>query len=126
MLVLIALMYAFRKTGVYVCEENEKAFARDQTGAFAAVEGYRFHPNGGVQSRHDAWRATDSTVGRSHPRREQLPLFQVLTPRALDDVAALRSPADVLQMCEGPLDCRLSSRSAIRRTRLIPDSPQAR
>ncbi len=36
-----ALVYAFHKTGVYVCEENEKRLANDSLRAFdAAVDEY--------------------------------------------------------------------------------------
>jgi len=36
-----ALVYAFRKTGVYVCEENEKRLSNDSLRAFdAAVDEY--------------------------------------------------------------------------------------
>ena len=36
-----ALVYAFQKTGVYVCEENEKSLSEDSLRAFnAAVDEY--------------------------------------------------------------------------------------
>jgi hypothetical protein len=45
-----ALVYAFQKTGVYVCEENEKRLSKVKLAAFnAAVEEYHSTVNGAVQ-----------------------------------------------------------------------------
>ncbi len=45
-----ALVYAFRKTGVYVCEENERRLPKSKLAAFdAAVEEYRLKLNGEIQ-----------------------------------------------------------------------------
>jgi hypothetical protein len=44
-----ALVYAFQKTGVYVCEENEKRLSKAKLAAFnAAVEEYYSTINGAV------------------------------------------------------------------------------
>lgn len=44
-----ALVYAFQKTGVYVCEENEKRLSKAKRAAFdAAVEEYYSTINGAV------------------------------------------------------------------------------
>jgi len=44
-----ALVYAFRKTGVYVCEENEKRLSKAKLAAFnAAVEEYYSTIDGAV------------------------------------------------------------------------------
>jgi transcriptional/translational regulatory protein YebC/TACO1 len=45
-----ALVYAFQKTGVYVCEENEKRLPKSSLKAFdAAVDEYRSALNRRVQ-----------------------------------------------------------------------------
>jgi hypothetical protein len=45
-----ALVYAFQRTGIYVCEENEKRLPKAKLAAFeAAVEEYYTSLNRGVQ-----------------------------------------------------------------------------
>jgi hypothetical protein len=45
-----ALVYAFQKTGVYVCEENETRLPKAKLAAFdAAVQEYRVKLNGEIQ-----------------------------------------------------------------------------
>jgi methylphosphotriester-DNA--protein-cysteine methyltransferase len=45
-----ALVYAFRKTGVYACEENERRLPKSKLVAFdSAVKEYREKLNGEIQ-----------------------------------------------------------------------------
>jgi hypothetical protein len=45
-----ALVYAFRKTGVYICDENKKRLPKSKRAAFdAAVEEYYSTVSGAVQ-----------------------------------------------------------------------------